>query len=426
MQLLRFIKGALYFPLAYYFRFFAQIRLGRWRPRIIVITGSSGKTTLLHLLESQLGDRARYSHGANSSYGIPFDILGLRRKTFTLDEWPLLFLKAPFSLFKSLPKEKLYVVEADCDRPGEGRFLGAFLKSEVTLWLNVSRTHSLNFNKQPGSIEKAVAHEFGYFIQYTSKLVVVNGDSDLIAGELNRTKAEVKQITKEVFQGYEVRKDGTGFRINGLIYSFNFLLPEKSFYGIAMVLELLKYLNIEPDVSFSRFQLPPGRASIFKGIKNTTLIDSTYNAPDHRAMEAVIDMFHRIPAKEKWAVLGDMVEQGELEKEEHQKLARVILNYQFDRVLLGGARVSKYTYPELHTLIPHFSPLVSPIIEKFSKPTEVLKYLQDNLESGETILFKGAGFLEGVVEQLLQDKREAKNLCRREKVWQKRRKQWGL
>ena len=46
------LKKKLYFPVAGYFRFFAAIRLKRWNPRIIVVTGSNGKTTLLHLLMS--------------------------------------------------------------------------------------------------------------------------------------------------------------------------------------------------------------------------------------------------------------------------------------------------------------------------------------------------------------------------------------
>src|SRR3989304_7990628 len=96
------IKKVLYFPLAYYFRFFAQIKLARWNPRIIVVTGSSGKTTLLHLIKSQLREKAYYSHHANSSYGIPFDILGMTRKTLMLYEWLELFLKAPFLAFSSI------------------------------------------------------------------------------------------------------------------------------------------------------------------------------------------------------------------------------------------------------------------------------------------------------------------------------------
>src|SRR6202050_738801 len=115
-------KKILYFPLASYFRFFAEIRLRRWHPKIVVVTGSSGKTRLLHLLESQIGNTAKYSHHANSSYGIPFDILDLHRKSLLPSEWISLVLKAPFACFKNPPKEKVYVVEADCDRPGEGKF----------------------------------------------------------------------------------------------------------------------------------------------------------------------------------------------------------------------------------------------------------------------------------------------------------------
>ena len=66
------LKRLLYFPIASYFRFFAVLRLRRWNPRIVVVTGSNGKTTLLHMLEAQLGAKARYSHHANSSFGIPF------------------------------------------------------------------------------------------------------------------------------------------------------------------------------------------------------------------------------------------------------------------------------------------------------------------------------------------------------------------
>jgi hypothetical protein len=59
-------------------------------------------------------------------------------------------------------------------------------------------------------------------------------------------------------------------------------------------------------------------------------------------------------------------------------------------------------------------------------PGEALGYLVGNLNGGETILFKGARFLEGVVERLLKNPSDASKLCRREAVWAKRRKMWGL
>ncbi|MDP2650832.1 MAG: cyanophycin synthetase, partial [bacterium] len=340
------------------------------------------------------------------------------------------------AVFKSLPKEKIYVVEVDCDRPGEGRFLATLLKPEITLWLNSSKTHSMNFDeainppaggRKFSSIEKAVAYEFGNLLAHTSELVIVNGDSDLINAELHQTKARIRKVGKRGYlQEYQITSLGqTRFRIDGKDYLFSYLLPEDNFYGIKMALELAEYLDVVPDYSFSGFTLPPSRSSVFQGIKNTTIVDSSYNS-NLDSMRVILDMFSKMPAKAKWAVLGDMIEQGAAEKDEHEKLAELLLNYNFDRVILMGPRISKYAYPKLEILSSHFSPLGTQIIEKFLNPTEVLKYLQANIQGEETILFKGARFLEGVIEHLLADKEDVKKLCRQEKIWKIRRRQWGL
>ena len=189
-------KKKLYFLVANYFRFFAIIQLAIWKPRIIVITGSSGKTTLLNLIESQIRDKARYSHQANSSFGIPFDILGLHRTNLMHVEWIYLFLAAPLKAFKFPYKEKLYIVEADCDRPHEGKFLAMLLKPEVTLWVSCSRTHSMNFDNFP-DVDGAIADEFGFFLENTTKFAIVNGDSELISKQLNRLKVPVETIQKK-------------------------------------------------------------------------------------------------------------------------------------------------------------------------------------------------------------------------------------
>ena len=419
------LKKALYFPLANYFKFFAKIRLARWNPRVIVVTGSSGKTTLLHLIESQLGPKARYSHHANSAYGIPFNILGLKRESLEFMEWPYLFLMAPVSVFKKLPLEKFYVVEADCDRPEEGKFLASLLNPEICLWLSVSKTHSMNFeklveNKKFQSVGQAIANEFGYFLEYTSNFSIVNGDSKLIEKQLCRAKSKVLKIKKEgSLENYEISLGKTEFKISGQTFRFKVMLPEETFYAIAMCSLLLKNLDIKFDEGFSRFILPPGRSSYFKGKKNTLLIDSTYNA-NLSSVTAILNMFDKIKVKNKWVVLGDMLEQGGQEKEEHEKLAQLISPLNLDRVILMGPRVSSYTYPKLTMLRRKV------IVEKFTTPREVLDYLEQNISGGEALLFKGARFLEGVIEHLLENSGDVKNLSRREAILQARRKQWDL
>ena len=423
------IKSLLYFPIAYYFRFFAKIQLAIWKPTIILVTGSSGKTTLLHLIESQLQDKARYSHLANSSFGIPFDILGLKRKSLTPDEWLYLFLFAPFKAFKRPYKEKLYVVEADCDRPFEGKFLASLLQPNITLWTNVSRTHTVNFdylvkNQDFKTVEQAIAHEFGYFLENTSDLAILNADDDLIKKESQRSKAKIKYISQKDLSDYKILKDHTEFKININDYSINLLLPKETSYSIQMTLALLDFLKIRPDFSFSKFTLPPGRCGLFKGIKNTIIIDSSYNAtPD--GVKSILGMLREYQSDKKWLVMGDMIELGNEEQEEHEKLGDIINSIKLEKIILVGPRLSKYTFPKLkHN--PTMKQSNNETIEKFLMPKDALDYLLNNLKGREVILFKGARFLEGIIEHLLADKNDIKKLCRREKIWQIRRTRWGL
>lgn len=420
------IKRFFYFPIAYYFRFFAKIQLNRWKPKIIVVTGSSGKTTLLHLLASQIKKQARYSHHANSAYGIAFDILGLIRTELTIKEWPYLFLAAPFRAFKKPYKEKIYIIEADCDRPYEGKFLATLLKPEVTLWIGTSRTHSMNFDYLVDqyrftTVEEAIAYEFGYFLEYTTGLAIINGDSKFILEQQKRLKAPVKSIKRnEQLKKYILTAGSTEFQINKRLYKIKALLPQENFYSLSMTTTLLEYLNIKTDYSFSTFHLPPGRSSVFQGIKDITIIDSSYNATLD-GMRAILDMFNRYSAKNKWVVLGDMLEQGKEEQEEHEKLAEVIASIHLSKIILMGPRVLKYTYPKLKLLLKN-----SRKIEKYTLPKDVLDYLTTHISGGEVILFKGARFLEGVIEHILADKNDIKKLCRREKIWHLRRREWGL
>ena len=115
-----------------YFRFFASFSLRRWKPHIIAVTGSVGKTTLLNLIEVQLGKRAHYSHNANSAFGIPFDIVGLDGIRGSKLRWFYLFIAMPLKSLFFKHTQEFYVVEIDADRPNETRFLSSWLKPEVT------------------------------------------------------------------------------------------------------------------------------------------------------------------------------------------------------------------------------------------------------------------------------------------------------
>jgi hypothetical protein len=77
--------------------------------------------------------------------------------------------------------------------------------------------------------------------------------------------------------------------------------------------------------------------------------------------------------------------------------------------------------PKLNELRKNYLTIVA-----FENPRAVLEYLQNSISGGETIFFKGARFMEGIIEHLLADPKDIAKLSRREKIWEIRRKQWGL
>ncbi|MBI3980374.1 hypothetical protein HY345_00055 [Candidatus Microgenomates bacterium] len=411
-QIIKRAKTALYFPVAAYFRFWARIRLQRWRPKIIVITGSTGKTFLLSLFSHQLGNKACYTFGANSAFGIPFYLLNMRRKSYSVFEWLLFFFQAPFSAWKKIPSQKLLFVEADCDRTGEGKFLASFLHPDITLWQNVSLSHSGNFF--PGSLE-SIAYEFGYFLKYTKNYVLVNEDSQAIEKQLSRTAAKIIGFKKNDLRKYEVSLKGTDFVTAEMICHLDYILPKDSFYALKMLYQTMSLLGQAMRKDFSALRLEPGRNTIFKGIRETTIVDSTYNS-NLSSTQAMIETFNVLSAPKKWLIVGDMVDLGENEEKEHGRLAEILQKSDFEKLILVGKRNLAYTLPQLK----------NKDVVAFSRPRQGLEYLLKNLSGKELILIKGAGFLEVIVETLLKDPEDKRYLCRREKVWEERRKKFYL
>lgn len=415
------MKKALYFLVAGYFAYFAKKRLARWQPRIVVVTGSTGKTTLLHLLEAQLGEVARFSHHANSAFGVPFDILGMRRVSFSALEWFWLGVRAPFCLLRPKPDQKLYVVEVDCDRPHEGEFLAELLRPEVTIWLSSAQTHAQNFDELVGAkystVEEAIAYEFGNLLAKTTKLAIVNDDNIGIMAQTVRTRAKIVKIDEQTIERFTPSLRASKFTIDGEAVSVPALVPREVGVSLQAVAKLMDYLALELDPNFSKLVMPPGRSSVLAGKKNTTLIDSTYNA-SLDATEAMLDLFDRLKVDKKWLVVSDILEQGKLEADIHTQLAHHIARLKVEKIIVMGPRTGKHSVPVLDELGCDYIAVAG--------PAQVYDVLKRNLRGGETILFKGTRFLEGVIEKLLADPADASKLCRREAIWVKRRKQFGV
>lgn len=422
------MKKRFYFVAAEYFRFFANFAFKRWRPRVIAITGSVGKTTMLHLIEQQLGKRAHYSHNANSAFGISFDILGLKGVYGSKFRWFFLLLAVPFHAAFYRRKEEFYVVEIDGERPHETEFLAKWLKPEVTIWVALGRSHAIQFENQVKegtfeNIDKAITHEFAMLPQYTTGKIYIDGDVPLMVRACEKVKlhhnisADVVECFKDECKRYSVHPDHTDFTVGKEKFHFYNPMPADLAIQLSELTKLCDYLGVKIKTDFKKMPLPPGRNSYFEGKKGLKLIDSSYNA--HLiSMEAIMEMVSEMKEDHKWLVIGDMVEQGEIEKEEHEKLAKVLMEVKPEQVVLIGRRTEQYTAPILKkNKVKVYTTL---------EPRDALKFIEENTTGEETIVFKGSQYLEWIIEKLLNNPEDAKYLPRRDKAAIKRRKNRGL
>ena len=416
------LKKRFYFAGARYFRFFANRVLQRWKPRIIAITGSAGKTTMLNLVENEIGDKAHYSHDANSAFGIPFDLLGLGGVRGSKLKWIYLFVVAPFKpLFKRF-SEKYYVVEIDGERPHEAEFLATWLKPEVTIWVSICKSHAIQFEKEVknghfDTVEDAIVAEFASLPQNTRSLVYIDASSKTMMSATKGIKAKVKAIDKKKIKKYVVYPNYTDFTYGDTTFHFDHPEPREIAFNLLVLQDLMKYLKLPFKSDFSDIRMAPGRCSYFEGKNGLQIVDSSYNA--HLiSMASILDMAKRMHAEHKWLIIGDIVDQGEITEEEHKKLASMIAEVEPEKVILVGRRTKKYTAPRLKQLG------VSAVATL--DPRKVLEYIEKNARGNETLLFKGSQYLEWVIEKLLKNPEDAKKLCRREKAAVNRRKSWGL
>ena len=427
-------KKKFYFLVASYFRFFSNISFRRWRPRVIAITGSVGKTTMLDLVECTLKDRAHYSHDANSAYGIAFDILKLTGVNGSKLKWLYLFVAAPIKSLFYTHHEEFYVVEIDGERPHETEFLASWLKPEVTLWISLGLSHAVQFEQQVKdglfeNLDKAITHEFAMLPEHTQKLVIIDNDVELMNRALDSIKqkglthAKVVKCSKKDLVKYQVMPNQTSFEIQSKgdseirQYLFNRPLSKDLTIQLVMLEKLAEYLNVKIDSNLSDFRLAPGRNSYFEGKNGIKIIDSSYNA--HLiSVKSILEMFKSMKVEHKWLVIGDIVDQGSIEGQEHAKLAAEIIKVNPEKVILIGRRTKKYTAPLLKEsgIIPYLT----------NDPKEALGYLEKHLNGSETILFKGSQYLEWIIEKLLKNPEDAKKLPRREKAAIKRRQKRGL
>jgi UDP-N-acetylmuramoyl-tripeptide--D-alanyl-D-alanine ligase len=170
----------------------------------------------------------------------------------------------------------------------------------------------------------------------------------------------------------------------------------------------------------SNFHLPPGRLSLIPGLKNSLILDSSYNA-SRAPMIAALNLLDQIAPARRVAVLGDMRELGQSAEIEHHLVARTAVKT-CDLIVAVGPLMKQYLVPEVLRLgFPQQN------LYHFTNAYQAANFLKKRLiQNQDTILVKGSQnmiFLEIVVQALMKNPQDSDRLlCRRGKFWDKKRR----
>lgn len=433
----------------WYLRTLSKIQLKKIKPLIIGIGGASGKSSLAEISSFVLSSKykVKQSKGKNSETGIPLNILDIEINDYSFKNWLKIFFLAPFKILSNWKKYDIYVVEMGIDSPKPPKnmsYLLSFIKPRIAILTNIYLEHSEYFDTLSESdnskdrkedILGKIADQEKLLLTSIEKSgrAIVNLDDEYIKSVLPLSSKTLTVSSKNQDADFYISKviiSQDSFKVNFVFlkesYELNVLTPLPKYYAhifiFAIAIAFSNEINIKDSISFieNNFSLPPGRFTVLKGIKNSTIFDSSYNSSLEAAIGAM-EVLKEIgkEGNRKVAVLGDMRELGSLSQIQHEILAREIIK-NLDLAVLIGPQMKEFAAPILTKANFEF--------EAFDSFKNAKEYVLNMVRRGDLILVKGSQntlFLERAVEILLLEKSDRDKLARRGKYWDKQRQKSG-
>ncbi len=417
----------------------AKLVLKKYKPKIIAVTGSVGKTStkdaIFGIISPFLSVR-KSEKSFNSEIGLPLTILGLPNAWSNPLSWTLNLIRGFFNIIFPHKYPDWLVLEIGADRPNDIK--------NVSEWLSPDIVVITKFAKVPVHVEffgtpEKIIEEKSYLVKALKEdgtLILNADDQDVLAlSKLARKKpltfsladtADIRAINYEIMYSKENLgpvPSGVHFKIehkgNTIPISLSGVLGKSHVYPIIaglLVGEVIG-LNIVKMVDVvSSLNLPPGRMKILAGEKNTTIIDDTYNSSPVAQDEALQTLNEVKTNGRKIAVLGDMMELGKYTVDEHVKAGDFV--GKFASVLFTvGIRARHIAMGALDAGMDEKN------IFQFEDSKTAGKMLEQMLVEGDLILVKGSQStrMERVVEEIMANPEDKeKLLVRQDEEWRQR------
>ncbi len=309
----------------------ARLYRSRFDIPIIAITGTNGKTTTKELLCTILSGKYNVlctKGNFNNHIGVPLTL---------------------FSLGK---EHQIGIVEMGASSLGEIKFLCEIAQPDFGVITSIGKAHIEGF----GSLENIVKTKLELF-----EYLVTNDGSFFFNEAVSEIEEYMKsdkcikrfnaaQINGNVFSSLEVKNGFPYISLEIFLNDGSILECDTRLYGrynfnnIVTSVKISDFFGVDSEVvteKLSEYVPINNRSQILTWNSNTVVLDA-YNANPTSMMEALKSFLDIVTVKNKYLILGDMLELGSESVREHKRIIEFIhSNNEFINVLFIGKEFLK-------------------------------------------------------------------------------------
>ncbi len=434
----------------------SRLILAKYKPFIIAVTGSVGKTSTKDAIYSVLSNSnlcnadgtgicyvRKSEKSMNSDVGLPLTIIGVPNAWHSMSGWMRNVIQGAQLVFKKTDYPDCLILEIGADHPRDIKKIAKWLHPDISVITQVSTTPvHVEFFKSPEEVfeEKAA---LATAVKNGGTLILF-ADNEKVMSLADRVKDKnVKVISfgtvenasvkgseqKVVYELVEVPvvispapKIPSGFTFKLEMNSESATVSVKGILGKSYMYPLLaaaavgtaRNVPISAIVNgLNSYDAPRGRMNIIAGINESILIDDTYNSSPDAVTSALNTLKDLECSGSRIVALGDMMELGQYSAEEHRKIGREVAGIGYELVTVGQR--SRITADE--AIKKGFN---VERVHSFDTSVEAGEYLKSIVKAGDIILIKGSQSIrmERTVSMLMNHPEQAeKLLVRQEKEW---------
>ena len=333
--------------------------------KIVGVTGSVGKTTTKEFIASALSSQLsvhKTDGNKNSETGVPITVLGIEKN------------------------DEAAVVEMGMSGLGEISVLSKIALPDIGVITNIGYSH-IEYLKTRENILKAKTEIIDGM---SDGVLILNGDDDMLCRCKNIFgKVIFYGISDKNFDyyGYDIEETETSSSFKAKspkgVYEIKINLPGKhNILNALAAIAVAEHCGVSAEnikKGLSSYKAGATRQNIYK-TSGVTIYDDCYNSAPN-SLEASLDVLSKMNGR-KIAVLGDMLELGEMSEKLHENCGKSLIKT--DKAYLYGEFAESFLRGAL------LAGAKKENVSVFTDKTELAKQLTANTKSGDVILFKAS------------------------------------